>query len=214
MTYGLITGLAAEARIAAKLGLAVAGGGTPAGATQAAELLVAEGVSALVSFGVAGGLNPALPPGTLIIPARLVTENRTYITNEALTTSLGGPCHTLLAGTEIVATVAEKAALYRRTHADAVDLESGVVAAVALRNKLPFAAIRAIIDPATEPLPPAAIAALNAVGAIAAGELIGSILKYPGQIPALMRLAWHAGKAQDALRRHVRKLKKVSEEKT
>jgi len=204
MTSGIVTGLTAEARIAAKLGLAVAGGGTPAGATEAANLLVGEGVTALISFGVAGGLNPALPPGTLIIPARLVTENRTYMTNEALTASLGGPCHTLLAGTAIVATVAEKAGLYRRTQADAVDLESGAVAAVALRNKLPFAAIRAIIDPATETLPPAALAALNAVGAIAAGELIGSILKHPGQIPALMRLAWHAAKAQDALRKHVR----------
>ena len=69
-----LAGLAAEARIAARLGLPVAiGGGTATGAAQAAERLAPD-VSALLSFGLAGGLDPDLaarhPPGPRDGPGR------------------------------------------------------------------------------------------------------------------------------------------------
>jgi adenosylhomocysteine nucleosidase len=68
LRVGLVTGLTAEARIAARLGTARAGGGLPAGATAAAERLVAEGATALVSFGLCGGLDPSLRAGRLVVP--------------------------------------------------------------------------------------------------------------------------------------------------
>jgi adenosylhomocysteine nucleosidase len=176
LPFGIITGLTAEARLAAPLGLARAGGGTPHGAALAAEHLVANGAAALISFGVAGGLNPVLPPGTIVIPARIITPDRTYEADPALTARLGGPRHILFAGAAIIVTRAEKARLFEETGADAIDLESGAVAAVATRHTLPFAAIRAILDPSSETLPPAALAALDAAGAIAIGRVLASIL--------------------------------------
>ena len=203
LPFGIITGLTAEARLAAPLGQTRAGGGTPHGATLAAEHLVATGVTALISVGVAGGLNPALPPGTIVIPANIITPDRTYATDPSLTARLGGPRHILYAGTAIIVTRAEKALLFGETGADAIDLESGAVAKVAAKYSLPFAAIRALIDPASETLPPAALAALDAAGAIAIGRVLASILRYPGQIPDLVRLVRHAATARAALRRHV-----------
>jgi adenosylhomocysteine nucleosidase len=209
---GIVTGLTAEARLAAPLGTARAGGGTPHGAARAAAHLVANGAIALISFGVAGGLNPALRPGTLVIPACVITPDRSYATDEALTARLGGPRHILFAGSGIIVTSAEKARLHAETGADAIDLESAAVAAVAADHGLPFAAIRAIIDPASETLPPAALAALNAGGAIAIGRVAASILRYPGQLAELSRLAGYAGTARAALRRHVITLGQIRSE--
>ncbi|HEY0425948.1 MAG TPA: hypothetical protein VGC82_21710, partial [Rhodopila sp.] len=64
---GFVTGLAAEARIASRFGYPVRVGGTPAGAGVAASELIEQGATALVSFGLAGGLDPALRPGTVVV---------------------------------------------------------------------------------------------------------------------------------------------------
>ncbi|MBV8703468.1 MAG: hypothetical protein JO118_07120, partial [Acetobacteraceae bacterium] len=72
---GIVTGLAAEARIVRRLGWPVAvGGGTPAGAYAAAGGLAGQGATALVSFGLAGGLHPALNAGALLIPEAILTD--------------------------------------------------------------------------------------------------------------------------------------------
>jgi adenosylhomocysteine nucleosidase len=72
-----VVGLAAEARIAARFGFPVeAGGGTPDGAAQAASRLIGQGVTALVSFGLAGGLDPALRAGEVIVPSAVASAGR------------------------------------------------------------------------------------------------------------------------------------------
>jgi adenosylhomocysteine nucleosidase len=209
---GIVTGLTAEARIGRPLGVPRAGGGTPDGAAHAAEALIAEGATALISFGLAGGLNAALPPGTLIIPAEVATATGSYATDPALTGSLGGPVHTLYAGAVIAVSAAEKAALYATTGADAIDLESGAVAAVAAAHGVPFSVLRAICDPADSTLPRAAIIALDARGAIAWARVAASVLGHPGQVPVLWRLARDAARARAALVRHVRHHRPVRSE--
>jgi adenosylhomocysteine nucleosidase len=205
---GIITGLTAEARLACPLGTARAGGGTPAGAAQAAETLIAEGATALISFGLAGGLNPLLAPGTLIIPS----DCEGHSADPALTKTLGGPVHTLYSGTTLAVTAAEKAALWRSTGADAIDLESGMVAKMAAARRIPFAILRAICDPADSTLPPAALIALNAAGAIALARVAASVVRHPGQLPALLRLAGHAAAARAALARRVRQIGQIRSE--
>ncbi len=205
---GIVTGLTAEARLAAPLGTTRAGGGTPEGARQAAEYLIAQGATALISFGLAGGLNPALRAGSLIIPAAVGAA----ATDPFLTGALGGPLGTLHAGREIVTTAAEKARLYAITCADAIDLESGEVAAIAAVHGVKFAALRAICDQADSTLPPAAIIAVDARGAIALARVAASVLRQPGQLPALLRLAGHAAGARAALQRRVREIGQISSE--
>jgi adenosylhomocysteine nucleosidase len=94
--------------------------------------------------------------------------------------------------------------LSARTGASAVDLESGAVARVAARHRLPFAVLRAVCDPAQRSLPPAALAALNSEGAIRTLSVLGSIVARPWQIPALLRLALDAALARHALARSAR----------
>jgi len=209
---GIVTGLTAEARLARPLGVARAGGGTPQGAARAAERLIAEGATALISFGLAGGLNPALPAGTLIIPAAIGMADGICTTDTALTRALGGPVRALYAATSMAVTAAEKAALHEAIGADAIDLESGAVAEVASAHGIPFAALRAICDPADRTLPPAALIALDAAGTITLVRVAASVLRQPSQIPGLIRLARDAAAARRALLRQVRAIGQIKSE--
>ncbi len=208
MTVGIVTGLTAEAMIARILGVAVkAGGGTPWGAELAAEQLVAEGATALISFGLAGGLDPDFRPGMVVVPLAVVEAGRIRPTNAKLRGLLGAEtAGMLVAQAEIVVTAAEKFALGRSTLCGAVDLESGAVARVAERHGIPFAVLRAICDPADRDLPPAALAALNDKGAIAIARVALSILRHPGQIPNLIALGRDAARARQALVRRVNQI--------
>ncbi|HJS87682.1 MAG TPA: hypothetical protein VJ779_19690, partial [Acetobacteraceae bacterium] len=81
----------------------------------------------------------------------------------------------------------------------ALDLESGPVAETASARGLRFAALRAVCDPATLGLPPAALAALSARGRIGPARVAASVAQAPRQIPALLRLARSANQARRAL---------------
>lgn len=198
---GIVVGLEAEARIARRLGLVAIGGGLPEGAEAAAEQLVARGVTALVSFGLAGGLDPALSAGVLVIPAKVLEGDQCFPTDPALSARLGtSPPWSALAGTAILADPAAKRAAWHATGAAIIDLESGAVARVAARHNLPFAVLRAVCDPANRALPPLALAAIGAGGRIGAGRVIASLLRHPGQIPSLLGLARDALRARRALR--------------
>jgi adenosylhomocysteine nucleosidase len=207
MTLGIVTGLAAEARVARPLGLMRAGGGLPEGAEAAAEWLVAQKVDALLSFGLAGGLDPALRPGDIVVPQSVREGDHTYPTDPALSARFARPGGTLLAGTAIVAAAEDKARLFAATGALAIDLESGAVARVAARHGLPFAVLRAICDPAGRSLPPAALAALDAAGAIGIWRVLASVARHPGQVPPLIALGRDAATARAALADQVKKAK-------
>ncbi len=208
MRLGIVVGLAAEARLARSLGGTVAiGGGGEGGAGAAAERLLAGGAEALVSFGLAGGLDPALRPGAILVPEAVLVAGRVWPVDAVLARRLGAPiAGKILGGGAIVATAAEKRRLHAATGAAAVDLESGAVAAAATRAGRPFAVLRAICDPAERDLPPAALAALGAGGAIAVSHLLGSLLSRPGQIAALLALARDAAAARRAMAAHLRRL--------
>ena len=198
---GIVVGLAAEARLARRLGVAVAvGGGDAAGARRAAESLLRHGVRALVSFGLAGGLDPALPSGALLVPGAVWSAGRRIAVDPALAQVLGGAGEaTLLCADRAAVTAAEKQRLWRQTGCAAVDLESGAVAAAAAAAGAGFAVLRAVCDPAGQDLPPAALAALDRGGAIRVGRVAASVLADPGQVPALMGLAVAAAAARRSL---------------
>ncbi len=200
-TPAFITGLVAEAHLLRSLGHQVfTGGGTPEGAARCAEAAIAAGATALISFGLAGGLDPSLPSGALIVPARLLWHGRTLHTDPELVATLGGPtCDTLLATDLIATTTAEKRVFWAETGSAAVDMESGAVGETAARHGLPFAILRVICDPAGRSLPPAALAALDKSGRIGLLKVGASVLRHPGQIPALLVLASDAARARKTL---------------
>jgi adenosylhomocysteine nucleosidase len=176
----------------------------PAGARRAAEELIRSGADAIVSFGLAGGLDPALAPGALVVPAALMLPTgETVAADPALLARFGKPTHRLMLAAEApVARIADKAAFFRQTGAVAVDLESGAVAEVAQSHGLAWAVVRVVCDPAGRDLPPAALAALDPQsGGIAGLRVLVSLLRRPTQIPALIRLARDTAAAQRSLTR-------------
>jgi adenosylhomocysteine nucleosidase len=205
----VVVGLAAEARIAWRLGLPVAiGGGTASGAEAAARRLVLSGATGLISFGLAGGLDPALRAGALLVPTAVLVDGRSVPTDATLSRSLSdGVGGLLLGASDVVASTAAKRALFAATGAVAVDLESGAVARVAAEHGLPFAVLRAICDPAERDLPPAALIALDRHGAIGLARVLGSVLAHPAQVPALLALAADATAARRTLRDAVTRIR-------
>jgi adenosylhomocysteine nucleosidase len=198
---GFVVGLTAEmALFKGTPLLGGVGGGTPEGAADVSQLLIGEGAEALVSFGLAGGLNPKLAPGAVLVPSRVIEAPNTYECDAALVGWLGGATTSaMLGGKSIAVTATEKASLFAASGADAIDLESGAVARVALAHGMPFAVLRAVADPAGRTLPPAALIALNPSGQIGVLRVLASVLRNPGQIPALLALAKDAAAARRAL---------------
>ena len=215
---GIVTGLKFEAAIikrwAGVLGpraprVACAGGRAEKAGDQA-RALAADGVQALVSFGIAGGLDPALAPGTLVLP-------RTVRTPEGGETACDISWHGRFAGgllssitvseqdlvsvTEPVVTAEAKRALAERTGTGAVDVESAAVGTVAQELALPFLTIRAIADRADQPLPSAALKATNANGSVSALRAVIAIAARPSEAGDMIRLARQTGKAKRTLAR-------------
>jgi hypothetical protein len=72
VTWVAVTGLRAEAEIARRAGLeAICAGGVPARTAAALERAIAGGATFLLSFGIAGGLDPSLLPGDLVVATRV-----------------------------------------------------------------------------------------------------------------------------------------------
>ncbi len=208
MRVGVVVGLAAEARIARRLGWPVAiGGGTASGAESAAQALVQQACTGLISFGLAGGLDRMLRPGALVVPAAVIVDDQRYATDASLSRVLGGPTpHVMLGADAIVASVADKNRLRELTGAAAVDLESGAVARVAATHGIPFAVLRAICDPAARALPPAALVALDTRGSIKVWRVLIAIAAQPGQLAALFGLAADAAAARRSLAARVKRI--------
>lgn len=204
-------GLAFEGRIARRIpGTRVCCGRGPllAAALEAAALQDCRGV---ISFGIAGGLDPDLAPGSLVIAASVIGPTQSFAADEAWSQSLGRAlpqAHVApLAGTDAAATdPAAKARLFRDTGAAAVDMESHTAAAVAARHGLPFAALRAIADPAHQRVPAAALAGLRPDGRTSVAAVMKGLLQHPGDLPGLIEVARHAARARTAINRAARRM--------
>jgi adenosylhomocysteine nucleosidase len=201
---GIVVGLAAEARLVRRLGAMVeTGGGDAEGAGDATARLIARGARCLLSFGFAGGLDPSLPAGALIVPDVVLSAEGHWPTHPPLAAELGRVGGAVFSGGEVVATASAKRALFQRTGAACVDLESAAVAEEAARHAIPFAVLRAVCDPAARALPLAAIMALDPKGRIGAWRVTRAAFAHPGELGALMALGAEALMARRALARRV-----------
>jgi adenosylhomocysteine nucleosidase len=213
MGYGdrliAVVGLAFEARIAAGPGVRVICSGNGKDLAASLARAIAEGATGVVSFGVAGGLSPALRPGTCIIGSAILFEtdriNRIdtdYDWSERLLQTIPGAVRGMLFGVPGPVTHPQaKAALYMKTGAIAVDMESHIVGGVAAAHGLPMAAIRVIADPAARAIPASALAAMRPNGTTDIAAMIWSMLKRPGDLPAVVRTALDARAARATLLR-------------
>ena len=214
-TVLIATGLALEARIAAGPGIVtLCSGGDPSRLRSLLEATDPRALSAVVSFGLAGGLDPALRPGDTVIARDVVAGAARWPTDERVTGALAAhlagdriaPTFGRMVGSDIVVSdPAAKAGLHR-AGAIAVDMESHVAAAFAATHGLPFGVVRAVCDPAGRALPPLAQHALEAHGHVDMRAILGSLVRDPSQIFALIGLGRDFATAVVALRRVRRRL--------
>jgi adenosylhomocysteine nucleosidase len=177
-------------------------------AFTAARAALEKGATALMSWGIAGGLSPDLPPGSLILPKMIIGADRSGHPSDlawhaSLCSRLEGyvdfHTETLAESTTALRTAEEKASLYRQTGAFAVDMESGAVAAVAQSAGVPFVAIRAIADSAGTEIPRVTLQAFDEFGQLNLLGLLNGLTHHPSELPALIRLGLHFCRAQTTL---------------
>jgi hopanoid-associated phosphorylase len=200
------TGLAAEAKIARRAGLSAVVGAGDHRRTVAVVEEQASRAECLVSFGIAGALAPHLKPGDIVLSTEVVDDDKRWLTSKRLrpiiselAREIGATEGPVLGAQIAVATAADKDRAWRETKAIAVDLESVVVARAAAALGIPFVVLRAIADPASRELPPAALVPLEHDGTPALGQVLASVMRRPQQLPTLLAVAREARQALQAL---------------
>lgn len=165
----------------------------------------------LVSFGFAGGLTPELARGTLIIGTEVVCEDGSGKRGVASRDLVKQFCAAadaerlpmqqgrLVSSRHIVADPASKADLRNKSGACAVDMETVGIAEAADETGLPWVAVRAIVDCATDTLPPVCLTMLREDGYVATGRLLGMICRSPLVLRHLGRLAGDTARARGHL---------------
>jgi len=178
----------------------------PGPAAEGAERLLERGASILLSWGSAGALGCA-GPGDIVLPYRVHdATRREFEVDRDLSDRLVSACEGIaplhrgnLASVEApVITVSAKRALAESTGALAVDMESAAIARVAAAARVPFIAIRVILDTARRAVPAAAIAGMDGPRTRPVRVLAG-LLRSPADTGGLIALGFAAHRARRTL---------------
>jgi adenosylhomocysteine nucleosidase len=146
----------------------------------------------VLTCGLAGGLDAALPPSTVLFE----TGDAALA---ARLSSAGLRAARFHCAGRIVVTAFEKAALRRETGADAVEMESGCIHAICRRHGVRCATVRVISDTASEDLPLDFNALATPEMNMDFGKLALAVARSPGRIPSLLRLQRRVSMAANAL---------------
>ena len=206
----IVTGLIQEARIAAGPGMTViCSSSDPQQLRALLTVFDPTTIRGVISFGVAGGLDPALRSGDVVVATEVMAGDVRWLAGLSLNDELlsgitlgrrrvvrGG-----LAGVEeVVVARARKAALRSDTGAAAVDMESHIAAAYATEAGLPFAAVRVISDPADRSLPALAKNAIKPNGDIDLRSILRGVVRNPRTLSALVSMGIDFNRALRSLR--------------
>jgi len=211
---GIITGMLSEARCFADTPVSKnaevrVAGAVSAKAYEDARNLVAQGCSALISFGIAGGLDPRIRAGSLILANEVIAPGgERYSTDEAARRTLHDALdrsihvsHAPLVGSDrVIMSVQGKTNLHVDTGAAGVDMESHAVAKAAADAGIPFLVIRAVSDTADHPVPKAILGALSPHGRRRPGRVLLNLLTRPLDLPGLILLQRATATAHRSLR--------------
>ena len=217
---GFLTGLKVEAAClsnsvpAAHVAVSA---GDPVRAPAMTAHLADNGVIALVSCGMAGGLDPALRPGDIVVGSGVALPDGSVVDTDPTwwprilsqltdgtktgTNASSRACVGLVYGSDAaILSSTAKADLFGRYGSIAVDLESAAVALVAAERGLPFAVVRAIADPADHPVPPLALSGMGPDGEMRPSAVVRGLIGAPWHLPALIRLGCDTRRSLAALR--------------
>jgi nucleoside phosphorylase len=145
------------------------------------EFLANKTPARVLTCGFAGALIPGLPIGAVVF------ETDDAPLREALTAAGARPVKFHCAD-RVATTTREKQELRRSTNADAVEMESGIIAGICRERHLPCATVRVISDAADEDLPLDFNRLSKPDRSLDYGKLAWAVAKSPQKIGALRRL--------------------------
>lgn len=184
----------------------------PDNATRAAQSLIELTVDALVSWGVAGALDPQLKSGDTVLPVELVdTEGQHYQVSQtwhaALSNKINGhgvySTGRLLSTSDVQHDPQQKTRLGQSVQAVAIDMESTAVAKVARDAHKPFVVIRTIFDTVSMQIPSSSINATDEYGRVSVLKLMTGLLRSPAELLQYPGLTSAFTKARSSLQRVV-----------
>ena len=204
-TVLVVTGLRREAKLASGDGrLVVTGGGRSDLLRARLREIDPESLRAVISFGVAGALDPALAVGDVVLATSVSGGSRRVATDKALAPrwaqELGRTAvayrQARLVGVDApVLDAAAKSRLHAESGAAAVDMESHVAAEYAAARGLPFGVLRVVSDSASHTLPPVAGRAMRPDGSVDVLAVMAGLARDPAQLAPLLATARDAGRA-------------------
>jgi len=147
----------------------------------------------VLTCGFAGGLALELTAGTVVFAA----DQESGLGSALL--AAGAKHGRFHCADRVALTAAEKRALREATGADAVEMESGAIAAVCREQKIPCAVVRVILDTAGEDLPLNFNQLMTAEQKMNYAKLALALIRSPGKCRALLRLRWQARYAAEKL---------------
>jgi adenosylhomocysteine nucleosidase len=188
--------------------LVQSGPGRTRAASAAQSLLDGHQPATVISAGFAGGLDPKLRRGDIVVADRVLDESGRQCALDlavfppSMTETSGVHVGGLLTVERVIRLPEEKRALGEKHAALAADMETLAVAEVCRRRETPFLAVRVINDAADDALPRDVQKLLaQTTGAARLGAAVGSILKRPSSLMDLWRLQRRALEASDRLAR-------------
>jgi adenosylhomocysteine nucleosidase len=208
------TGLQFEARLAHAAGVTKVCCGHGTHMAVALATAIGSGCAGIISFGIAGGLDPQLRAGAAIVASSVIGANGVNMAlpaderwSQALLRALPQAAHAPVLGVDVAVTEpADKLRLFRQTGAAAADMESHIAASVAASHGLPFAVLRVVADAARRRIPQAALAGMREDGATDALAVLRALMQKPGDLFGLPGVAFNAYVAKSALARARRHL--------
>ena len=136
----------------------------------------------LFTCGYAGGLNPQLASGDLVM------DSDPAFDRQAQLRAAGVQPARFLCGDRILTTIPEKQTAWAATRCDAVEMESEAIRQLCRERGVPAATVRVISDAATETLPLDFNRLMKPDQSIHLGRLALALMKAPGKVPELMRM--------------------------
>lgn len=166
-------------------------------ASLACHAALASGeISAVLSVGWAGGLNPDASPGKVVHPSTVVNAatGKRYAS---------GGTDGILVSAEVIVEPEEKRRLAELHDGDYVDMEAAAVADCAHAAGLPFYAIKAISDAHDERLPD--LNRFNRNGQFKLWRFLAHVAIRPKLWSAIADMSWQSLSARDALCKELEK---------
>lgn len=211
---GVITGVRTEADAlrpimgASQSPLLRFSGARPRIAADSVDELLSLSVDGIISFGSAGGLSPDLIPGNLAVGRKVMNADGMSWDcdpdwTDRLEQSLEIQGSTVF-GSDGLVNIKAKHRIHAETQAAIVDMESHVIAKKATEKGIPFAVLRAVVDPRDFEIPRWVADSVRPNGTISYLPLISGLCLFPWHIGRLASLGGYNKRAMESLSSAVR----------